>query len=220
MYDPDKEQFPVSISSISPTVKLSVEGTLSLPRDKAKQFKQWYTTGLVSPEAIMKTGSSTPVRVAMVNDGVKNDSDEYLLELYKGVFVTVTEKKRRSLIDDPSLGVIWALNGNIAGKQMNWQEAMDWVKSLNYLGYSDWRLPTKVELKAFANRSGNRPSEWFNANGFNNIQSSWYWSSDYESSGGFYKNSKFAWHLDMDDGRIDQGSIYTDNYVWPVRDAE
>jgi formylglycine-generating enzyme required for sulfatase activity len=99
-YDPDKESFPVSVSCSSTAVSLSVEGKLPLPRDKAKLFKQQYTNGLLRADVVMKTGSSAPVRVAMVNDGVTSDADGYLLELYGGEFVTVGEKRRRELASD------------------------------------------------------------------------------------------------------------------------
>jgi hypothetical protein len=72
---------------------------------------------------------------------------------------------------------MWARNGNIAGETMRWEDAMKWAKNLNYVGYSDWRLPTIEELETFVGRGGKRPTEWFNANGFNSVQSNLYWSS-------------------------------------------
>jgi hypothetical protein len=211
MYDPDKELFPVSISSSSSLVKFSVEGTLSLPRDRAKQFKQQYTNGLVRPEATTKTDGSAPVRVAMVNDGVKSDADGYLLELYCGEFVTA-----QIPYIDPNTRIMWTRYGNIACKEMNWQDAMEWIKTLSHAGYSDWRLPTKEELKAFAKLGGDSPSKWFNANGFKDVQDNSYWSS----STHYANESSGAWSVGMGYGLVINGSKASYSYVWPVRDTK
>ncbi len=95
MYDPDNGIFPVSITSSSPAVKLSIDGKLALPRDAAKLFKQQYQNGLVRVEAYMKTSSSVPIRVAMLNDGVKSDADNYLMEYVDGEFISGAIRKRR-----------------------------------------------------------------------------------------------------------------------------
>lgn len=104
------------------------------------------------------------------------------------------------ILKDPATGLMWARNGNIAEKKMDWKEAMDWAKSLNYAGYSDWRLPTKNEYEKFLKIKGRGKSKlsdhfvhkWFNNNGFFNVQESGYWSSsDYEGRGGSY------WFFDM-----------------------
>ena len=72
---------------------------------------------------------------------------------------------------------MWQRDGKGAGKSMKWQEAIDYCNNLDYGGHSDWRLPNKEELKALADIGGNRPSEYFNGQGFKNVQSSYYWSS-------------------------------------------
>src|SRR6185369_5409294 len=93
---------------------------------------------------------------------------------------------------DPQTGLMWARNGNIVGQELTWENAMNWVKNLNYAGYTNWRLPTNEEFCDFRDRSVICPSgrswilpcEWFNENGFNNIQASSYWSStNYGSDG-------------------------------------
>jgi hypothetical protein len=219
MYDPDKERFPVSISSQA--VNLSVEGTLSLSRDKARQFKQWYTNGLVRAEATMKTGGSTPVRVAMVNDGVKSDADGYILEYAGGEFITLAERKRREaaerdrlIFTDLQTGLMWVRDVDIAGaNQVNWNYSMSRVKDLNYGGYIDWRLPTKDELASFVKRGGERPSEWFNSNGFNKVKGEWYWScTEYDGS--------VAWGVDIGSGEVSSSGKRNAYYAWPVRDGK
>lgn len=107
-------------------------------------------------------------------------------------------------------GLMWPKNGNIAGVFMTWDNAMKWVAGLKYGGYSDWRLPTKDELKTFANQGEKRPSYWFNSNGFNNVQSSWYWSATADCT-------KYAGCVDMLDGITYTRDKNYDYYVWPVR---
>lgn len=103
------------------------------------------------------------------------------------------------ILKDPATGLMWARNGNIAAKKMDWKEAMEWAKSLNYAGYSDWRLPTKKEFEKFLKiKRGGKSKlaehfahEWFNNNGFFNVQESGYWSgSDYDVPGSY-------WYFDM-----------------------
>ncbi len=50
--------------------------------------------------------------------------------------------------DDPAYGdgstLMWLKDANTPGYGMTWQQATDWIASLNnsdYLGYDDWRLP-------------------------------------------------------------------------------
>lgn len=82
---------------------------------------------------------------------------------------------------------MWTRNGNIAGKEMNWFDALAWVDNLNYAGFSDWRLPTVDEFWDFIERgdrkntnswSNDNPALWFNRNGFNNVLFGRYWTSN------------------------------------------
>ena len=114
---------------------------------------------------------------------------------------------------DPQTGLMWARDGNIAGKGMKWNDAMNWAKGLTHAGYSDWRLPTREELVSFARWGGNRPSDWFNSNGFINVQSRNYWSSSDDAD-----CSHLAWSVNSVTGKADNNVKYNNNYyVWPVR---
>ena len=210
-YNPDKQIFPVVLKSIAQSVKVAVNGTIPLPRDAARKFKQEYSSGLVRPQATLKAGSGELLRVALAND-----SDSSIYEYVSGEFMSVVERKRRDLIYyDPQTSLMWARNGNIAGKGMNWNDAIDWVIKLEYGSYSDWRLPSKDELNTFAKRDGNRPSEWFNANGFNSVQSYDYWSSSTSANG-----TTDAWVVYMGDGYVNDFYKTGYSYVWPVRGGQ
>lgn len=119
------------------------------------------------------------------------------------------------VVVDTRTGLMWARNGNIAGKKMNWNDAMAWVKTLEIGGYRDWRLPTKEELDSFAKLGGNLYSKWFNANGFSNVQSFAYWSGT--TLAGFPGG---AWNVSMYDGLVGDGGKLADVYVWPVRSGQ
>ena len=121
---------------------------------------------------------------------------------------------QQPIFTDPLTGLIWAKNGNIAGKEKNWNEAVSWLKNLNYAGYADWRLPTKLELNALINSGGNHPSIYLNEHGFTNIKASFYWTSDaiYWASG-----NNEAWCIDMGSGTSRSLPMVNDLYIWPVR---
>ena len=238
-YDAEKQVFPISINS-KPTssVKVAFNGTFSLTRAAAKEFKQQYIAGMVRPEVTVKTGSGEVVRVALAND-----ADNYLMTYENGEFLTGAEKKRRAeeqrraeekqqaeekqrlqqaekkqqaeekqIYTDPDTGLQWVRDGNLAGSRMNWKTAMEWAERLDYAGYRDWRLPTKDELAAFVKKGGNRPSEYFNTHGFTRNESSYYWSSTSPAS-----ISGYAWLVDLWGGSVDVSPKSYHYYVWPVR---
>lgn len=116
---------------------------------------------------------------------------------------------------DPQTGLMWTKSGNVAGNDMSWEEAMEWVKKLNHGGYRDWRLPSIQELKAFTQRRGDCPATWFNGNGFVNVKSCFYWSSSTSTS-----HSSFASGVFMNNGcagDYPKGEGHYCHYVWPVR---
>ena len=216
-YNPDKQSFPVSIRPKTENVKVAMNGTLLLPRDVARKFKQEYSSGLLHPQGTVKAGGGDLLRVALVND-----SDGSVYEYVDGEFMTVAERKRRGeaavsrlIYTDRQSGLMWTKNGNVAGKGMDWNDAISWVKNLNYGGYSDWRLPTKEELEAFAKQGGKQPSEWFNANGFNAVQANGYWSSSTDTS-----STGYAWSVGMGGGSVLNYDMTNYDYVWPVRGGQ
>lgn len=130
---------------------------------------------------------------------------------------------------DPDTGLMWTTSGGMGEPDrylkdkapMFWYDAVKWIKNLNYSGYSDWRLPTKDELVAFAKRGGYFPSEWLNKNGFHHVEPSDYWTSTPASNRGNpnIDRNTTIYVLDMFDGSLtnkDQGSS---SYLWPVRNT-
>lgn len=69
-------------------------------------------------------------------------------------------KNKDGTVTDTKTGLIWTRNANIAGKGMNWHEAMDFISELNqkaYLGYNDWRLPEIEELETLTEQREGLP---------------------------------------------------------------
>ncbi len=88
-YNPDKRAFPVTITNRTQTIKFAMNGTLTLPRDSARKFKQEYASGLVRPQATVNAGSGEVLTVALAND-----SDSSIYEYNSGEFITLAERIR------------------------------------------------------------------------------------------------------------------------------
>ena len=120
-------------------------------------------------------------------------------------------------VTDNLTGLMWSKNGNMPNGTKTWQEALDYVASLNsrggVCGYTDWRLPNVNELESLVNAEKSDTATWLNTQGFTNAQAGNYWSSSTYASdmdGG-------ALVVGMDDSSV--GGIYKsyNYYVWPVR---
>jgi hypothetical protein len=186
-----------------------MNGIIPLTRDAARKFKQEFVSGLVRPQASMMVGSGLVGDIALANDA---DSNRY--NLYNGIFMSSNERMS-FVFHDLKTDLLWLRNGNIAGKEMTWNEAMVWVKSLDILGYRDWRLPTKDELEIFAERGGKYPYRWLNANGFASVAASSYWSSSI-----FTDSTTEAWYVGMHTELVGHIIKSIRLNVWPVRDAK
>lgn len=79
---------------------------------------------------------------------------------------------------DRKTDLMWTRNANIAGVRMTWPAAVQWVSSLHCGGYSDWRLPNIEELWFFLQDKPADKLAWFQHNGFLNVETGSYWSSD------------------------------------------
>jgi hypothetical protein len=125
---------------------------------------------------------------------------------------------------DSQRNLMWTRDGDIAGKEMNWFESLEWVKGLNYAGYNDWRLPTVDELWSLVEHgenpdpwSNDNPTLWFNRNRFNNVLYGRYWTSTscLSSSGEDCAKIMSTTGSKSKDERDSKSRTYP---VWPVRD--
>jgi hypothetical protein len=164
------------------------------------------------PAEIWQTGQKTTY--ATGDDG----------DLEKGVFWPVPRftDHGNGTITDNLTGLMWTKNANLAGGAKFWQEALDYVKSINsgagLGGYHDWRLPNRKELFSLIDHS-----KWDPAlpasHPFQNVQSDCYWSSTTDAF-----STDGAWIVSMWDGFVyylsKKPSDSDGFYVWPVRSGQ
>ncbi|RQW85683.1 MAG: DUF1566 domain-containing protein [Geobacter sp.] len=110
----------------------------------------------------------------------------------------------------PGNGVLWTRDGNPAGLELTWTEALEFLHELNmqkFGGCEGWRLPSPGELTdllAYLN-SGNVDDEDILA------EQDYYWSSSAAPL-----ESGYADAVNMEDGSVDSNQKEEINYVWPV----
>lgn len=129
-------------------------------------------------------------------------------------------------VPDTLTGLVWAKDagtptaGPCAGGRKSWQGSLDYVACLNsssYLDFSDWRLPTIVELQSLFNDGASSNATWLTGQGFANVQTSY---SYYWSSTTFAGSQDLAWNVNLRDSKPEYatgsktGSTF---YVLPVR---
>ncbi|MGA9109983.1 MAG: DUF1566 domain-containing protein [Smithella sp.] len=125
-------------------------------------------------------------------------------------------------ITDNLNGLMWTQNadapgpaGCTPGTTVTWQGALNYAACLNtnsYLGYNDWRVPNREELRTLINYGQTNPGTWLNTQGFSNVQASWYWSSTTVVAA-----PPEAWTVLMTEGNMFFELKTASLYVWPVR---
>jgi hypothetical protein len=111
--------------------------------------------------------------------------------------------------------LIWASDGDGAGsfngQTAAWERAVDWAESLEFAGYSDWRLPNRVELESLLNSGTHSPA--IAAAFFPNTKSTYYWTSTSYSG-----NHDIAFFVDFNYGATGiHGKPPNKHYVRAVR---
>lgn len=130
-----------------------------------------------------------------------------------------------NIVLDQVTGLIWPKDGNAPGPvacapaaTKTWQGALDYITCLNsniYLGYADWRLPDVNELESLLNAGQSNSATWLNAQGFTNVQGSYYWSST-----SYIYSPEGAFAVDLYDGTLSNDSKIDNIYAWPVRGGQ
>ncbi|KJU83647.1 secreted protein containing DUF1566, partial [Candidatus Magnetobacterium bavaricum] len=126
-------------------------------------------------------------------------------------------------VTDNLTGLMWTKNANLPGGTKTWQQALDYVASMNSgagtYGYTDWRLPNINELESLVNAGQTNHATWLNEQGFINVQSYSYWTSTFNAN---YASFPFSgWAVEIHTCKIGSAGKSDPNlYVWPVRHGE
>jgi hypothetical protein len=118
------------------------------------------------------------------------------------------------IVLDRLTGLTWTRNTNPAGFPLTWEEAMGYVAGMNReqaLGYTDWRLPNRRELRSVMSHQTRKPA-LPEGHPFTNIFTGWVWTSTTAMI-----NPAYAWCVHMEGARMFYGSKEQYELVWPVR---
>ena len=127
-----------------------------------------------------------------------------------------TDNEDGTVTDNLTL-LMWTKDADVNGA-MTWYEALDFVASLNdqqYLGFSDWRLPNRMELRSIVDHSRGSPA-LAAGHPFVNVRGWWgqgYWTS---TTCGYDTSSAMGVWL-MWSGEVTAFEKDSQCYVWPVR---
>lgn len=188
----------------------------ALARSKAEEQAKEQAEELKKAEREQKEAEQAAqvakvLEIKAVNDRIKAEQEQRKADDLQAAILKKAENERSVYVDSNN-GLMWVRNGNIAKKRLNWLDAIAWVKQLDYGGYNDWRMPTIDELKTFSKNGGRGASKHYNANGFNNLNPTYYWTSDSDTSD---TNKAFCVYMDL--GAVDPYGKYNKVNVFPVR---
>jgi len=96
--------------------------------------------------------------------------------------------------------------------KLNWQDAVNFCRNLNFAGHTNWRLPSRNELESILDLTECNPP-LPKEHPFLNVQDYNYWSGSAYSTDG-------AWYVNMYNGNVGSYYKYFDHYVCPVRSGQ
>jgi rhodanese-related sulfurtransferase len=189
---------------------------------KSVNYYVWPVRGgqhLIQPAQVWKTGQT--VSYAAGDDG----------DLEKGIAWPSPRftPNADTTITDNLTGLIWGPDGNVMATRdplwdgdgtagdgaVTWQHALDYVAKLNtenYLGYNDWRLPSRKELHSLTDASQTKPALPSGHPFTGVVGDEYYWSSTT-----YAYISTNAWMVLMESGLVHAYPKSESHYVWPVR---
>ena len=115
----------------------------------------------------------------------------------------------QGFVRDNSTGIMWLQDANYVRKNMSWEDAVNFVKTLEAAGYRDWRLPTKEEFEFFLKANPEEIKKYFD-----NVKFFYWTSTVYPLEPGL------IWTADIDNRNTTHTFRTNDNYIWPVRDGK
>ncbi len=123
-------------------------------------------------------------------------------------------EQRGEIVLDKLTGLTWTQNANLAEFPFTWQEALDYVFSMNRekaFGCSDWRLPNRRELRSLMSHQTGKPA-LPEGHPFTNVFLGWYWTSTTAAI-----NTAYAWYIHLEGARTFYGGKEQFFLLWPCR---
>ena len=135
---------------------------------------------------------------------------------------------KNGTVTDNLTGLMWTKDANSPGPvacnpaaTKTWQGALDYAGCLNtnsYLGYSDWRVPTVLELRGLVDMSHHNPVLPA-GHPFTSVGDYMYWSGTSSAFGPTMGTT--AWYFNMMNGwQSSMSKTLDSNTVWPVRSGQ
>jgi len=115
---------------------------------------------------------------------------------------------------DSLTGLIWCRNASLAEFPLAWQEALDFVATMNRdrrFGQCDWRLPNRRELRSLLDLQCRLPA-LPERHPFTGVFNGWYWTATTAAI-----SPAHAWYVALDGGRMFYGGKDQSFMLWPVR---
>jgi len=199
-------------------IMLASNANIPIPREEAREFKQHFQNNMLRPEL---TGNfETPDNFTIAEAKIIDDATTKQYDLFTSRLVVIGN----GTVYDTQTKLIWGKKEN--GNDINWYAARDYIKRLNeqaYLGFRDWRMPTKEELNTLVSNAkssgfgndGMTIADFLNREGFSGIQKKSYWTST-------CSDSSNAWVIRFNNGSEEESSLNNDTgyggfRVLPVR---
>ena len=119
----------------------------------------------------------------------------------------------KEVVIDTKRKLMWQDDESVKNVKKDWQGAIEYCKNLNFAGFDDWRLPSRMELLGITDKTKSDPAI---QDGFQNVVSGYYWSSSPDVLVSF-----FAWRVTFRNGYDDgSGGKSASLYVRCVRDSK
>lgn len=118
------------------------------------------------------------------------------------------------LVHDTATGLFWPRTANPLGYPLSWADALAAVAEMNrqgFLGFSDWRMPNRVELRSLIDHGARQPALPA-GHPFRDVFLGWYWSSTSKAG-----QEAYAWNVHLEGGRLFYSRKDEFRLLWPVR---
>lgn len=116
----------------------------------------------------------------------------------------------KEVVVDKIRNLMWQDDESVKNVKKDWNGAIEYCKNLNFAGFADWRLPSRMELLSIADKTKVNPAM---QDGFKNVVFGFYWSNAY-----FASVSSGAWYVYFVSGNSFYALKVNSRYVRCVRD--